>query len=174
MYADLLVNEGVMSKEEVEGTVADHSEWLNGILKSMDTYVLQVTNKQRSQWNLLVKGIYSNSVTCILLVNKWAKLANSKGQSLERLVAIQLLKKFPALYGTQTCITLFTTGHCRSLFRAILTVAEYINCILLRHILILSSHWHIFFQVVPPFHVFQTKFFMYVSLFQRVLHVLSI
>lgn len=49
MYADLLVNEGVMSKEEVEGTVAEHSEWLNGILKSMDMYVLQVTNKQRSQ-----------------------------------------------------------------------------------------------------------------------------
>jgi len=46
MYADLLVNEGVMSKEEVGETVAEYSEWLNGILKSMDTYVPQVTNKQ--------------------------------------------------------------------------------------------------------------------------------
>jgi len=45
MYADLLVNEGVMSKEEVGETVAEYSEWLNGILKSMDTYVPQVTNK---------------------------------------------------------------------------------------------------------------------------------
>jgi hypothetical protein len=49
MYADLLVNEGVMSKEEVAETVAEYSEWLNGILKSMDTYIPQVTNKQRSQ-----------------------------------------------------------------------------------------------------------------------------
>jgi len=60
MYADLLVNEGVMSKEEVAETVAEYSEWLNGILKSMGTYVPQVTNKQRSQWNLLVKGISSS------------------------------------------------------------------------------------------------------------------
>ena len=60
MYADLLINEGVMSKEEVGETVAEYSEWLNGILKSMDTYVPQVTNKQRSQWNLLVKGISSS------------------------------------------------------------------------------------------------------------------
>jgi hypothetical protein len=49
MYADLLVNEGVMTKEEVEGIVAEHSEWLNGILKSMDTYIPQVTNRQISQ-----------------------------------------------------------------------------------------------------------------------------
>jgi hypothetical protein len=38
----------VMSKEEVEGTVAEYSEWLNGILKSMDTYVPQVTNRGTS------------------------------------------------------------------------------------------------------------------------------
>lgn len=45
MYADLLVNEGVMSKEEVGETVTEYSEWLNGTLKSMDTYVPQVTNR---------------------------------------------------------------------------------------------------------------------------------
>jgi probable 2-oxoglutarate dehydrogenase E1 component DHKTD1 len=47
MYADLLVNEGVMSKEEVGETVAEYSEWLNGILKSMDTYVPQETFLQK-------------------------------------------------------------------------------------------------------------------------------
>jgi hypothetical protein len=44
MYADVLVNEGVMVKEEVERIVAKHSGWLNGILKSMDTYIPQVMN----------------------------------------------------------------------------------------------------------------------------------
>ncbi|GFG30109.1 hypothetical protein Cfor_07750 [Coptotermes formosanus] len=47
MYADLLVNEGVMTKEEVEGIVAEHSEWLNGILKSMDTYIPQESFLQK-------------------------------------------------------------------------------------------------------------------------------
>lgn len=45
MYADVLVKEGVMIKEEVERIVAEHSGWLNDILKSMDTYIPQVTNK---------------------------------------------------------------------------------------------------------------------------------
>ena len=45
MYADFLVSEGVMTMDEVKGIVAEYSEWLNGILKSMDTYVPQVTNR---------------------------------------------------------------------------------------------------------------------------------
>jgi hypothetical protein len=45
MYADVLVNEGVMIKEDVERIVAEHSGWLNDILKSMDTYAPQVKNK---------------------------------------------------------------------------------------------------------------------------------
>ena len=61
-------------------------------------------------------------------------------QSLDRPEVMQLLKKFPALYGIQTFITLFTTGHHPSLFRAILTVATYINSIHLRPILLLYSH----------------------------------
>jgi hypothetical protein len=44
MYADVLVNKGVMVKEEVERIVAEHSRWLNDALKSMDTYIPQVTN----------------------------------------------------------------------------------------------------------------------------------
>jgi len=47
MYADLLVNEGVMSKEEVGEIVTEYSEWLNGTLKSMDTYVPQETFLQK-------------------------------------------------------------------------------------------------------------------------------
>ena len=43
-------------------------------------------------------------------------------QSLDRPVVMQILQKFPALYGTRTFITLFTTGHHQSLFRAILTL----------------------------------------------------
>jgi hypothetical protein len=45
MYADVLVDEGVMTKEEIESIVAEHSGWLNNILKSMDTYIPQVTHK---------------------------------------------------------------------------------------------------------------------------------
>jgi hypothetical protein len=45
MYADVLVDEGLMTKEEVESTVIEHSEWLNNNLKSMETYIPQVTNK---------------------------------------------------------------------------------------------------------------------------------
>ncbi|PNF23062.1 putative 2-oxoglutarate dehydrogenase E1 component DHKTD-like protein, mitochondrial [Cryptotermes secundus] len=41
MYADVLVKEGVMTKEEVERIVAEHSGWLNDTLKSMDTYIPQ-------------------------------------------------------------------------------------------------------------------------------------
>lgn len=45
MYADVLVSEGVMTKEEMESIVAEHSGWLNDILKSIDTYFPQVRNK---------------------------------------------------------------------------------------------------------------------------------
>jgi hypothetical protein len=47
MYADFLVSEGVMTKHEVESIVTQHSGWLNDALKSMDTYVPQVTKNNQ-------------------------------------------------------------------------------------------------------------------------------
>jgi hypothetical protein len=38
MYVYALVDEGLMTKEDVESTVIEHSEWLNNNSKSMDTY----------------------------------------------------------------------------------------------------------------------------------------
>jgi hypothetical protein len=67
MYADVLVNEGVMTKEEVDCIVSEHSQWLNNMLKSMDTYIPQVTNKYLRHWNLLDGGI-----NCVLLLDKLA------------------------------------------------------------------------------------------------------
>ena len=42
LYADTLIEEGVMTKDEVSEIVGQHSTWLNNILKTIDTYTPQV------------------------------------------------------------------------------------------------------------------------------------
>ncbi|KAJ9601546.1 hypothetical protein L9F63_000289 [Diploptera punctata] len=50
LYADILVEEGILAKEEVNDILVEHSTWLNNILKTIDNYTPQETFLQK-QWS---------------------------------------------------------------------------------------------------------------------------
>lgn len=52
MYAEGLIEEGVLTKEEVEGTNKNHTEWLNECMKASDSWMPEAPcfRKQWSGW----------------------------------------------------------------------------------------------------------------------------
>jgi len=73
----------------------------------------------------------------IYLLTVWSRV------HLEKLTGSQLIKKFPAFYGTQRFITTFTTAHHLSLSWATLIQFMPSHPTSWRSILILSSHLHL-------------------------------
>jgi hypothetical protein len=64
---------------------------------------------------------------------------------LEKLIVTHLVRNFPAFYGTQRFITVFTRAHHWSLFWSRWIQFTPYHLVLLRSILILSSHLHLSF-----------------------------
>jgi hypothetical protein len=93
---------------------------------------------------------------------------------LEKLTVTQLVKTFPAFYGTRSFITVFTRVRHWSLFWARWIQSTPPHTIYLKSILILSFYLRLIFRIVSYFLGFSTEFFLLISEEFSVMHLISV
>ena len=113
----------------------------------MKTVTYRKDSKVKKQWyrrkllgynfvvcNILLKGVHQQNYFITYLLTPWSRVL------LEKLGSLQLVKKFPAFYGTRMFLTALTSARHLSLSWARPIQFSYPDPTSWRYILIISSH----------------------------------